>query len=100
MERWALLYLLKIRHGSAFGQRGHALWRVLFVKALMPWLLKYRMSVAEEDVEEATNAERNNGSRQDFKRAMLSREFALQQELAEAHREIARLQKELADIED
>lgn len=43
MERWALLYLLKLRHGSKFGTSAGAAWRILFTLALMPWLKKNRV---------------------------------------------------------
>jgi hypothetical protein len=43
MERWALMYLLKLRYGSAFGTRAGAAWRILFTLALMPWLRNYRV---------------------------------------------------------
>lgn len=38
IERLGLLYLLKIRLGSRFGNRAGATWRILFASALMPWL--------------------------------------------------------------
>jgi hypothetical protein len=37
-----MLFLLKLHNGSKFGCRACALWRILFVRALMPWLRKYR----------------------------------------------------------
>ena len=37
-----MLFILKLHNGSAFGCRACALWRILFVRALMPWLRKYR----------------------------------------------------------
>jgi hypothetical protein len=43
MERWAMLYLLKIRHGSSFGTPAGAAWRILLTLALMPWLRNYRV---------------------------------------------------------
>ena len=43
MERWAFLYLMKLRHGSKFGSRHGAAWRILLTMALMPWMRKYRV---------------------------------------------------------
>lgn len=43
MERWAMLYLLKLRHGPAFGTPAGAAWRILLTLALMPWLRNYRV---------------------------------------------------------
>lgn len=43
MERWACLYLLKLRYGDAFGTAAGAAWRILFTLGLMPWLRKYRI---------------------------------------------------------
>ena len=37
-----MLFILKLHNGSNFGCRACALWRILFVRALMPWLRKYR----------------------------------------------------------
>jgi hypothetical protein len=43
MERWASLFLLKLRRGSTFGTPAGAAWRILFTMALMPWLRNYRV---------------------------------------------------------
>lgn len=90
-----MLYLLKIRHGPAFGRRGHALWRVLFVKALMPWMFKYRTQTATHgmDGEEEDPYHEEN-------RDYLAREYALQQENAELRREVDRLRRELNSSTD
>lgn len=42
IERLSMLFLLKLHNGSKFGCRACAVWRILFVRALMPWLRKYR----------------------------------------------------------
>lgn len=44
IERFGLLCLLKLRHGSAFATRAGSAWRLLYVMTLMPWLRKYRVS--------------------------------------------------------
>lgn len=36
------MYLLKLRHGRAFGTLAGSSWRLLFIYVLMPWLSKYR----------------------------------------------------------
>lgn len=43
MERLAVIYILKLRHGDAFGSRAGAAWRLIFTMALMPWLRRYRL---------------------------------------------------------
>lgn len=43
-ERWAYLYLLKLRYKDRFGTRAGAAWRILYTLALMPWMRKYRVS--------------------------------------------------------
>jgi len=43
MERWASLYLLKLRYGDRFGTHAGGVWRILYTLALMPWMRKYRV---------------------------------------------------------
>ena len=55
IERFGLLCLLKLHHGSGFATRAGSAWRLLFVLALMPWLRKYRsnngvLTDVEEDI--------------------------------------------------
>jgi hypothetical protein len=38
-----MMYLMKLHHGSDFGTRAGAYWRMLFVLALMPWMKDYRV---------------------------------------------------------
>ena len=42
LDRIGGMYLMRHRHGSAFGNNAGARWRQLFCAALMPWLMKYR----------------------------------------------------------
>lgn len=56
MERWATLYLLKLRHGTDFGSRAGAAWRILFTLALMPWMRKYRVHPAVKLHSKASSA--------------------------------------------
>jgi len=43
MELLGLMYLMKLKHGKAFGTNAGSTWRLIFVSALMPWLSKYRI---------------------------------------------------------
>ncbi|CAB9521768.1 unknown protein [Seminavis robusta] len=43
IEQIGVVYLMKLRHGSRFGQRAGTCWRLIFVHALLPWLHKYRV---------------------------------------------------------
>lgn len=38
--------MLKLRHGSKFGARAGAAWRILFALSLAPWMQKYRQREA------------------------------------------------------
>jgi hypothetical protein len=44
IELLGCMYLLKLRYGNHFGNRGGSTWRLLFVYALMPWMHKYRIA--------------------------------------------------------
>ena len=50
IERFGQLCLVKLRNPEACGSRAGAVWRLLFVLAVMPWLRKYR--VLDDAVEE------------------------------------------------
>ena len=43
IELMSVIYLMKLRYGSNFGQRAGTTWRLIFVSALFPWLNKYRI---------------------------------------------------------
>jgi hypothetical protein len=49
IERLSMLFILKMHNSSNFGCRACALWRILFVRALMPWLRKYRTRITVPD---------------------------------------------------
>jgi hypothetical protein len=61
MERWAMLYLLKLRHGAKFGTRAGGAWRILFTLALMPWLRKYRVYPAVDELSRARDGCTDSG---------------------------------------
>lgn len=44
IELLGCMYLLKLRYGDHFGNRGGSTWRLLFVYSLMPWMHKYRIA--------------------------------------------------------
>jgi len=43
IERLGMMYMMKLKHGSKFGNKAGSTWRLLFVFALMPWLRKNRI---------------------------------------------------------
>jgi hypothetical protein len=61
MERWALLYLLKLRHGSKFGTKAGGAWRIVFTLALMPWLRKYRVYPLVEELGNTRHGSNDSG---------------------------------------
>lgn len=62
IERLGYLYLLKLRHGPAFGSRGGAAFRILFTVALMPWLRSHRNAQENESSDPAAFFQTNNRS--------------------------------------
>ena len=42
-ESLGIIYLMKLRHGTRFGNSAGSAFRLVFVYALMPWLQKYRV---------------------------------------------------------
>ena len=42
LQRLAVLYLTKLRHGATFYTRAGSTWRLLYVLILMPWMRKWR----------------------------------------------------------
>ncbi|KAL7528689.1 hypothetical protein ACHAXR_002573 [Thalassiosira sp. AJA248-18] len=50
LERIGVMYMLKLKHGEAFGREAGTSWRLLFVFALLPWLRKYRIRSDDMDV--------------------------------------------------
>ena len=43
LERLAQMYLMKIQYGESFSSHAGAVWRQLFVQAIMPWMRKYHV---------------------------------------------------------
>ena len=80
MERWALLYLLKLRHKSDFGRRSSAIWRILFVRALFPWLQKYRAS-SERTCLQSRNSLMRSRNEANATRSLEDENLRLQQEI-------------------
>lgn len=60
VERIGQMCLLKLHHGSEFGTRAGAYWRMLFSLALMPWMRSYRVS--NRSKQEATGDGNEDGS--------------------------------------
>jgi hypothetical protein len=98
MERWASLFLLKLRHGDGFGTSAGAAWRILFTMALMPWLRNYRVhpklrasawSTRHSSAMLMQGAGAGGDSYEDL--------YARNQKL---EREVQRLKKELASMEE
>ncbi len=44
-----MLFILKLHNGPQFGSRACAVWRILLVRTLMPWLRKYRRRAVWSD---------------------------------------------------
>jgi hypothetical protein len=76
IERLGTMYLMKVRYGDEFAHQAGAIWRLLFVLSLFPWLRKYRFaqySTAPPDeldisplaMEEGDGAYRNDDSDMD-----------------------------------
>ena len=47
-----MLYLMKLHHGSEFGTRAGAYWRLLFTLALMPWMRAYRVRLSGKETKD------------------------------------------------
>lgn len=50
IESLGLVYLMKLRFGTNFGNRAGSCWRLIFVYALMPWLHRYRYSTRRDEL--------------------------------------------------
>lgn len=48
IELLGVMYLMKLRFGTAFGNSAGSTWRLLFVYALFPWLHQYRTQARPE----------------------------------------------------
>lgn len=93
IERLGAMYLMKIKFGNNFSSRAGAIWRLLFVLALFPWLRKYRFpqlpSLPDEvdfDVSEANLMEEGavsddfDNAIEDYRNAYAEEEQALSSE--------------------
>lgn len=54
IERLGAMYLMRLRHKN-FGSDAGGCWRQLFVLTLMPWMVKYRVSLEQRSVEAAND---------------------------------------------
>lgn len=92
-----MLFLLKLHNGSKFGCRACALWRILFVRALMPWLRKYRkravlLDRSYESQDLSTSRKSRNGY---LEHASTRKKRALEMENEELRRENIALRQQL-----
>jgi len=52
-ERLSVMYMLKLRFKKQFGNRAGGCWRLLFVSALMPWIVRYRVDRLPDGISRA-----------------------------------------------
>lgn len=50
IELLGVMYLMKLQYGKNFATRAGSTWRLLFVTALMPWVMKYRVMTRTNSV--------------------------------------------------
>lgn len=93
IERVGMILLLKLHNGSNFGCRACALWRILFVRALMPWLRKYRKRCPI--LENHLSAVKKQGGFCAIDAASNRKRRALEYEIDELRRENMMLRQEL-----
>ena len=58
IELLSAMYLMKLQYGNKFATRAGSTWRLIFVTALMPWVMKYRVMTRGTDDGSVTDKKR------------------------------------------